>query len=66
MDPATRLENDNEKRNVPKIIRKVLIIDVELTKRFVAFCLNFLPMRSLKTNCKLLEVRFFVFVLIHI
>lgn len=47
---------DKEKRNIPPIIQKLLILDVEWTKRFVSFSLNFVPIRSLKTHCKLLEV----------
>lgn len=58
MSSAKRDDGDNEKRDIPPMIKKLLAIDVELTKKFVAFSLNFLPMRSLKTNCKLLEVRF--------
>lgn len=54
MDPATRME---EKRNIPQPIQKILALDVELTKKFVSFSLNFVPIRSLKTHCKFLEVR---------
>lgn len=55
MDSKTRLD-DNEKRNIPKPIQKLLAYDVELTKKFVSFSLNFVPIRSLKTHCKFLEV----------
>lgn len=47
---------NEEKRNIPPFVQKLLILDVELTKRFVSFSLNFVPIRSLKTHCKLLEV----------
>lgn len=53
MDPKTRLE---EKRNIPQPLQKLLALDVDLTKRFVSFSLNFVPIRSLKTHCKFLEV----------
>lgn len=58
MDPKTRLDNGSggEKRNVPPAIQKLLAIDVEMTKRFVSFSLNFVPIRSLKAHCKFLEV----------
>lgn len=58
MDPKTRLDkgSDGEKRNVPPAIQKLLAIDVEMTKRFVSFSLNFVPIRSLKAHCKFLEV----------
>lgn len=46
----------DEKRSVPPILEKVLALDVEWTKRFVSFSLNFVPIRSLKAHCKLLEV----------
>jgi len=54
MDPKTRLD-DTEKRNIPEPIQKLLAYDVELTKKFVSFSLNFVPIRSLKTHCKFLE-----------
>lgn len=57
MDPKTRLD-ENEKRNIPAPVQKVLAYDVELTKRFVSFSLNFVPIRSLKTHCKFLEVSY--------
>lgn len=60
MDPKTRLE---EKRNVPNWVQKLLSYDVELTKRFVSFSLNFVPVRSIKTHCLFLEVSYFA---IHI
>lgn len=53
MDPKTRLD---EKRNIPQPLQKLLALDVDLTKRFVSFSLNFVPIRSLKTHCKFLEV----------
>lgn len=53
MDPKTRLD---EKRNIPQPLQKLLELDVDLTKRFVSFSLNFVPIRSLKTHCKFLEV----------
>lgn len=55
MDPQTRLEDD-DKRELPPFVKKALAIDVEMTKRFVSFSLNFVPIRSLKTHCKFLEV----------
>lgn len=55
MDPRTRLDKVDS-RAIPPFVQKALAIDVDMTKRFVAFCLNFVPIRSLKTNCKFLEV----------
>lgn len=52
MDPATRVE----KRNIPPVLQKILALDVEWTKKLVSFSLNFVPIRSLKTHCKFLEV----------
>ncbi|KAG5677486.1 hypothetical protein PVAND_007244 [Polypedilum vanderplanki] len=49
----TRLEGD--KRVVPEPLKNLLKKDVEITKRFVAFCLNFVQIRSFKTHCKFLE-----------
>lgn len=59
MDPKTRLDADadGEKRHIPPALQKLLAYDVEMTKRFVSFSLNFVPIRSMKTNCKFLEVR---------
>lgn len=52
-----RTKNDNvEKREIPPFLEKLLALDVEWTKRFVSFSLNFVPIRSLKTHCKFLEV----------
>lgn len=64
MDPKTRLDGDaaGEKRNIPPVLQKLLAYDVEMTKRFVSFSLNFVPIRSLKTHCKFLEVRKLYFV----
>lgn len=45
-----------KKRAVPPLLEKVLALDVEWTKKFVSFSLNFVPIRSLKTHCKFLEV----------
>lgn len=45
-----------EKRTIPPFVEKILALDVEWTKRFVSFSLNFVPIRSLKTHCKFLEV----------
>lgn len=57
MDPKTRLDKgSSEKRDVPPAIQKLLAIDVEMTKRFVSFSLNFVPIRSLTAHCKFLEV----------
>jgi len=52
MDPKTRLD---DRRAVPAFLQKALALDVDLTKRFVSFSLNFVPVRSLKTHCKFLE-----------
>lgn len=46
-----------EKRQIPPIVQKLLDLDVEWTKRFVSFSLHFVPVRSLKTHCKFLEVK---------
>lgn len=58
MDHTTRLENNEggDKRQIPPAIQKLLAYDVEMTKRFVSFSLNFVPIRSLKSHCKFLEV----------
>lgn len=53
INPKTSME---EKRNIPPLLVKILEIDVIATKKFVAFLLNFLSMRSLRTHCKILEV----------
>lgn len=47
---------DAEKRNVPPFIEILLAYDIEWTKKFVSFSLNFIPIRSLRTHCKFLEV----------
>ncbi|CAG9812266.1 unnamed protein product [Chironomus riparius] len=49
----TRLEGD--KRVVPPFLKNILKKDVELTKKFVAHCLNFVQIRSFKNHCKFLE-----------
>lgn len=49
-------KDDDERRDLPPILAKLLALDVEWTKRFVSFSLNFVPIRSLKTHCKFLEV----------
>lgn len=54
MDPKTRIESD--KRIVHPILRKILETDVILTKKFVGFLLNFLPLQSFKRHCQFLEV----------
>uniref|UniRef100_T1GI00 Phosphatidic acid phosphatase type 2/haloperoxidase domain-containing protein n=1 Tax=Megaselia scalaris TaxID=36166 RepID=T1GI00_MEGSC len=54
MDPKTRLDDD-DKRVVPPAIKKLLAWDVEMTKKFVSFMLNFVAFRSLKVHCKFLE-----------
>lgn len=46
----------SEKRKIPPLLQKILAVDVQLTKKFVSFSLNFVPIRSLKTHCKFLEV----------
>uniref|UniRef100_U5EUT2 Putative presqualene diphosphate phosphatase n=1 Tax=Corethrella appendiculata TaxID=1370023 RepID=U5EUT2_9DIPT len=52
IDPKTRFEGD---RNIPPALQKLLEWDVKLTKQFVSFLMNFVPIRSLKTHCKFLE-----------
>lgn len=64
MDPKTRLD-DREKRSIPVPIQKLLAYDVELTKKFVSFSLNFVPIRSLKTHCKFLEVSYSLIIRLH-
>lgn len=54
MDPKTRL-SDDDKRKIPAPVQKLLALDVEMTKKFVSFSLNFVPIRSLKAHCKFLE-----------
>lgn len=49
-------KNAAEKRTIPPILQKVLALDVEWTKKLVSFSLNFVPIRSVKTHCKFLEV----------
>lgn len=46
----------SERRQIPPLLEKILALDVEWTKRFVSFSLNFVPIRSLKTHCATLEV----------
>ncbi|XP_055313374.1 polyisoprenoid diphosphate/phosphate phosphohydrolase PLPP6 [Sitodiplosis mosellana] len=48
-------KDEFEKRDIPPVLEKLLALDVEWTKRFVSFSLNFVPIRSLKTHCKFLE-----------
>ncbi|XP_055628931.1 polyisoprenoid diphosphate/phosphate phosphohydrolase PLPP6 [Toxorhynchites rutilus septentrionalis] len=55
IDPKTRMEKDREDRKLPPALKKILALDVVLTKRFVSFMLNFVPFRSLRTHCKVLE-----------
>ncbi|XP_040151558.1 phospholipid phosphatase 6 [Anopheles arabiensis] len=52
VDSKTRLE---EGRNIPPALKKLLEWDVVMTKQFVSFMLNFVPLRSLRTHCKVLE-----------
>lgn len=59
-------QRDVEKRDIPPFLEKILALDVEWTKKFVSFSLNFVTVRSLKTHCKFLEVRKFVFIQILI
>jgi hypothetical protein len=40
---------------VPDFLKNILKKDVEVTKQFVAFCMNFVQMRSFKNHCKFLE-----------
>jgi len=54
MDARTRLD-DAEKRQIPPALQKLLALDVEWTKKFVSFSLNFVPIRSLKIHCTFLE-----------
>lgn len=53
---AKKEPTKDEKRQISPLLIKVLALDVELTKKFVSFSLNFVPIRSLKVHCKLLEV----------
>lgn len=40
---------------VPEPLKNLLKKDVELTKKFVSYLLNFVQIRSFKTHCKFLE-----------
>lgn len=40
---------------VPDFLKRILKKDVEVTKKFVAFCMNFVQVRSFQTQCKVLE-----------
>ncbi|XP_018324184.1 phospholipid phosphatase 6 [Agrilus planipennis] len=50
------MEKTASKRNVPPIIRKILDIDVKLTEKFVLWANQFVPLRSLRTHYKILEI----------
>lgn len=57
--PNQRRRIDDEiddKRSIPPALQKLLALDVEMTKRFVSFSLNFVAFRSLRSHCKFLEV----------
>lgn len=59
MDHKSRVDvqdDEQERRRVPPIIQKLLAADVQLTKRVVAFSLNFVAFRSMRQHCKFLEV----------
>lgn len=56
MDRSHSEKGRSEKRQIPPLLGKILALDVQLTKKFVSFSLNFVPIRSLKTHCKFLEV----------
>lgn len=45
-----------EKRQVPKMLQKILRYDVQVTKKFVELALKTSPLRSLRNHAKLLEV----------
>lgn len=59
MDRSQGEPAKSEKRKIPPLLEKILALDVQLTKKFVSFSLNFVPIRSLKTHCKFLEVSMF-------
>lgn len=52
---ASASENKSQ-RSIHPIIKKILDIDKDLSKRLVSFFLNFVPFRSIKKHCKFLEV----------
>lgn len=58
MDHKTQegTQDEQERRRVPPIVQKLLAADVQLTKRVVAFSLNFVAFRSMRRHCKVLEV----------
>lgn len=45
-----------EQRKVPPFLEKILELDRNLTKKFVSFLLNLVPMRSLQQHCRFLEI----------
>ncbi|KAM3958308.1 polyisoprenoid diphosphate/phosphate phosphohydrolase PLPP6-like [Aphomia sociella] len=45
-----------EKREVPKMLRKILQYDVQITKRFVELALRTTALKSLRNHAKLFEV----------
>ncbi|XP_059620374.1 polyisoprenoid diphosphate/phosphate phosphohydrolase PLPP6 [Phlebotomus argentipes] len=45
-----------DKRQLPPYLKKILAWDVELTKRFVSFMLNFVSVRSVKNHGRFLEI----------
>lgn len=55
MDRSQSDKGKSEKRKIPPALEKILAFDVQITKKFVSFSLNFVPIRSLKTHCKFLE-----------
>ncbi|KAJ8950654.1 hypothetical protein NQ318_010855 [Aromia moschata] len=50
------MDKASEKRKVPETIKKILELDAVITKRFVAWGNSLLPLRTLRTHYKGLEI----------
>ncbi|XP_044270372.1 phospholipid phosphatase 6 [Tribolium madens] len=48
--------SESGKRQVPPAMKKILNLDAEITKRFVLWANQFLPLRSLRIHYKALEI----------
>ncbi|EFA00398.1 polyisoprenoid diphosphate/phosphate phosphohydrolase PLPP6 [Tribolium castaneum] len=48
--------SESSKRQVPPAMKKLLSLDAEITKRFVLWANQFLPLRSLRIHYKALEI----------
>lgn len=66
MENKTRadIQDEQERRRVPPVVQQLLAADVQLTKRVVAFSLNFVAFRSMRQHCKFLEVYIWIWEMI--